>query len=622
VTYCRFMGRFVRLIDFGVGLVVVGWVTVYIDAPWPVAAAVSFIAGLSGVAWRRPEVSVGLAAAATLLALRWGGVSGSGEWNVALFFVSAASLGAYARLPFAALGIVAMALVVAWGERFDWGNLLFGAFMMGSAAGLARATASATRRARASRAQVERLAAATPEGVARRAVLEERQRLATDVQRVVHRSVTAMREHAGAAAGLTGEAAVDTLRSVQQEGQQAISELRRLLGLLRDDPGPPPEQPKQHVLPKRWRPWWTDVLATGALVALAVTELSLYGQPLPGRWAAVAPWSVVLTGLGAASFSLRRKAPGAGAAALGCVLVVAELFGVPVSQGFWWGFAIVGLTWSSISRLSLPHASGVLMLQIGISVYLMAADPDNLFVSTLLIVAVAVTAFVTTSRRVTVASADSASASLAAEHSEASERAVRAERLAVARELHDVVSHAVVVMVLQAGAAEALLPTDPEAASRAWDLIDRTSRATLDELDRLLAAVAPDASDVGGPDLLALIQRMRAGGLDIDFHADGAATAAPSPVAYRIVQETLTNALRYAPGAQVRVRMTEQDHEITVEVTDDGPGPRSGTRRGYGLIGMTERVEHITGSVETGPGPDGTGFRVAARLPKRTRERS
>jgi signal transduction histidine kinase len=178
------------------------------------------------------------------------------------------------------------------------------------------------------------------------------------------------------------------------------------------------------------------------------------------------------------------------------------------------------------------------------------------------------------------------------------------------------VSHAVVLMVVQAGAAEALLDSRPFEARTALHLVRNTADTTLAELDRLRAVVRDESTD--RPDtrsLRALVERMRAGGLDVDYDHQDALDDAPIPTVYRIVQETLTNALRHAPAAHVLVRVASHADWTTVEVVDDGPGGGSHAHQGYGLIGMTERVRHAGGTISAGPGTDGTGFRVCANLP-------
>jgi signal transduction histidine kinase len=226
--------------------------------------------------------------------------------------------------------------------------------------------------------------------------------------------------------------------------------------------------------------------------------------------------------------------------------------------------------------------------------------------------------------------AERAEASLGA----AAARAAVAERVRIARELHDVVSHHVSLMAVQAEAVGALLPARPADAATSADLIGSTARATMTELRRLLGVLrfadhedpervlltpVPSLSRLGE-----LADAVRAAGLDVTHEVRGP-VAALSPsidlTAYRIVQEALTNALRHAPGATATVRVTYEPSSLAVEVTNAAaadappvPARRGPAGAGYGLAGIAERVASCGGSLALGPTDDG-GFTVAARLP-------
>ena len=201
--------------------------------------------------------------------------------------------------------------------------------------------------------------------------------------------------------------------------------------------------------------------------------------------------------------------------------------------------------------------------------------------------------------------------------------AVALERSRIARELHDVVAHSMSVMVVQAGAAKAVLRRDPDETERALSAIEESGRAGLAEMRRLLSAegdVAPALAPQPGLDRLdELLARMRATGLAVELVVEGDVRPLPAGVdlsAYRIVQEALTNALKHGgDGVHARVLLRYGDDAIDVEVTDDGRGPSSGTDgSGRGLIGMRERVAFLGGEFRTGARPAG-GFLVHARLP-------
>jgi signal transduction histidine kinase len=183
----------------------------------------------------------------------------------------------------------------------------------------------------------------------------------------------------------------------------------------------------------------------------------------------------------------------------------------------------------------------------------------------------------------------------------------------MARELHDIVSHAVSVIAVQAGAAELSWPIDPPTARRAMDVVGTVAEQTVAELDRLLPGRTSVSHDVA--DLRALVDRMRAAGLDVTLDLPDKTSSPVPETVYRVVQEALTNALRHAPGSRVRVRIDRTADLITIRVADDGPGSAADSRRGYGLIGLAERLRQAGGTLATCSTPGVPGFEVTAMLP-------
>jgi signal transduction histidine kinase len=194
------------------------------------------------------------------------------------------------------------------------------------------------------------------------------------------------------------------------------------------------------------------------------------------------------------------------------------------------------------------------------------------------------------------------------------------ERSKVARDLHDVISHSVGVMVVQAAGAKVALATDPVAARRALEEVESTGRRTLEELRRLLGVLRADVPErMPQPNLAglgALVDQVRNAGLPVELELEGERRALPPGLelaAFRIVQEALTNVIKHAPGRRTRVRVALGAKELVLEIENDGRV--NGTiGLGYGLTGMRERAEMYGGSLEAGVVPDG-GFRVLARLP-------
>ncbi|MEU2497063.1 sensor histidine kinase [Streptomyces pseudogriseolus] len=202
-----------------------------------------------------------------------------------------------------------------------------------------------------------------------------------------------------------------------------------------------------------------------------------------------------------------------------------------------------------------------------------------------------------------------------------------AERARIARELHDVVTHHVTAMVVQAEAAR-YLAAAPERLDEALTAVTDTGRRAVADLRHLLDLLNPDHGEGSRTPpagrLLTLVEQTRRAGQPVEFTEKGtpaAATGSADLVAYRVVQEALTNALKYAHGQATSVLVRHSGRDITVEVGTDGPGTRavaSPGGGGRGLAGLRERVDVLGGEFEAGPRPGG-GFAVRARIPTGSR---
>jgi signal transduction histidine kinase len=197
--------------------------------------------------------------------------------------------------------------------------------------------------------------------------------------------------------------------------------------------------------------------------------------------------------------------------------------------------------------------------------------------------------------------------------------AVDRERVRLARDMHDIVTHSVGLMTVQAEAGAAVVRRDTARAKEALEVIADTGRDTIAQLRRLLVTLRSGAdSSVHQPGLDSLpelLARTERAGLrtTLKEHDEPRPVRPEVGVAvYRVVQEALSNALRHASATTVRVSLRWADSTLTVEVLDDGRGPAGGT--GFGLIGMSERAEACGGTLRTGPGPDG-GFAVTLTMP-------
>ncbi|MFE6866413.1 sensor histidine kinase [Kitasatospora sp. NPDC057692] len=210
----------------------------------------------------------------------------------------------------------------------------------------------------------------------------------------------------------------------------------------------------------------------------------------------------------------------------------------------------------------------------------------------------------------------------------AAAEAVTAERLRIAREMHDTVAHSIGIVALQAGAARRVIDTRPDRAREALGEIETAGRETLAGLRRMLGALrrADDSAEPAGAalrppglaDLDGLTAATTAAGVRVDVRWHGERRPLPPEIdlaAFRIVQESVANVVRHAAAPSCRVTV---DHrrpaELAIEVTDRGRGRGTAPGVGYGLAGLRERVALLHGEFDAAPRPGG-GFRVAARLP-------
>jgi signal transduction histidine kinase len=214
-------------------------------------------------------------------------------------------------------------------------------------------------------------------------------------------------------------------------------------------------------------------------------------------------------------------------------------------------------------------------------------------------------------------------------------QAVQAERIRIARELHDAVAHTVSVMTLQAGGVRRQLDTEPHRARERMVLLDveKLGREAVTELHRMLGVLRSPEDDAAGTvhadglapqprltDIHQLAARVRAAGVPVEVRVEGATRSLPAGLelaAYRVVQEALTNVLKHGGGATARVILAYTETEIRLHIQDDGPtrgDPADPGRVGHGIAGMRERVGLYGGRLEAGPVPD-SGFVVRATLP-------
>ena len=231
------------------------------------------------------------------------------------------------------------------------------------------------------------------------------------------------------------------------------------------------------------------------------------------------------------------------------------------------------------------------------------------------------------SRRAYTAQLEIKNAQLEQARLELADRAVAAERLRIARELHDVVAHSMSVVALHAGTGRMVADDDPAAARQALATIETGARAAMLEVRRLTgvlrdSAAAPPGVEAPAPglrDLDMLVAEVARSDLPVKLVIEGERPEVPPGVdlsAYRIVQEALTNVIRHAPGAAAVVTVRYSADAVTVEVDNEGASAPAPTLPpgGHGLVGMRERVALYDGQLDAGYRPGG-GFRVSATIP-------
>lgn len=360
-----------------------------------------------------------------------------------------------------------------------------------------------------------------------------------------------------------------------------------------------------------------DAGAALAFTALLLTFALSSRHPAPDvpRWAV---W-LVEAGVGVPVAARRRWPVAAFLAALAASLVAA-LLGLP--YGYFAsaaaGLYLVALTGRGPARLS---ASGAALLA-GAAVLAAGVAGSRSGAVTAVVIGVAAT----TGAWAVGQAVRERRAHLRTETERRAERAASAERLRIARELHDVVAHSMSLIAVKAGVANHVARSRPEETADALRVIEDTSKQALTEMRRLLGVLRTDDTErdelapaPGLDDLPELVRRAASAGVRValDLRADPDVPAGVSLSAYRIVQEALTNVIRHAASARCEVTVTARDGAVRIEVVDDGPSrpiPPARHQRGHGLAGMRERALVCGGEFTAGP-RGGSGFQVKACLP-------
>ncbi len=372
------------------------------------------------------------------------------------------------------------------------------------------------------------------------------------------------------------------------------------------------------------RPPRADVLAAGGLLVWALLEalLSKGPGPLVGRIA----FAIVVT----VPLVFRRQAPGLVVVAISVSTVAWALHANTHETGTT-GFPSIVLASFSVAcyaRRSLVAIAGGLALFVTMLVVLDSGyyAESQVSVNTIAVISLFVGGAWAAGWLVRKRAAQAQMAF--AESGELARAAVGEERTRIARELHDVVAHSVSIVAVQAGAAEELIERDPERAREHIASVRRTAREAMTEMRRVLEVLRTDepryAPQPGLSRLPDLLEEARGAGLPVELIEDGDRRQLPPGldlVAFRVVQESLTNVRKHAAGSRTRVGVHYRADAIELEVTNapstttgsNGSGPSSGGG-GHGLIGMRERVHLFDGAFRAGVSDDG-GFSVHAVLP-------
>lgn len=374
------------------------------------------------------------------------------------------------------------------------------------------------------------------------------------------------------------------------------------------------------------RGWWFDIVIV-VLAGAAVLEVAIgrddRDAPETTLWFCIPAAAVVVLGLLA-----RRRFPfGAPAAFWLLAAAISFVDGrlIPYPAGLY----LAGV----LAAFMLGNLRDPVLARVGLAIVLgsMATiilnkpghSPGQLVFIPLLFGIAWLAGFALNARAEQADAAEARAAQAERERETAARIAVAEERARIARELHDIVAHAVSVMVLQVGAVRHKLPEELADESDALRGVEQAGRTALAEMRRLLAAMRDDGDDLelvpqpGLDSVGTLVADVERAGLPVTLHVEGEETPLPRAIdlsAYRIVQEALTNTLKHAHARRADVTLRYAPDELRIEVRDDGTGGGSTNGTGYGLVGVRERVKIYGGTMTAGAVPGG-GFVLDATLP-------
>ncbi len=419
---------------------------------------------------------------------------------------------------------------------------------------------------------------------------------------------------------------------------------RRVVAAAPSPTTAPPRRPARARPHRRWSPAWLreHPFAADSLLAVAMAAIAVPGlwvdplptvdtnrpdavavvvvlfQTLPLAWRRRRPCGVLAVTLLATSAHLVLDYPGT-AGTLGCLI------------------ALYSVAAHTERPVALRAGAASVAVMLGVLLAGMLIDQPEVTVDTVIgNLAVFIGAWVLgdslRTRRAYVAEVEERARRLEADREAAARQAVTEERARIARELHDIVSHSVSVVVVQAAGARRALASHPDRAAGALEAIEATGRQALDEMRRLLGVLRDPSPDgraeaatrepqPGLDRLGALLAECRTAGQHVALVQLGEPRPLPAGIdlsAYRVVQESLTNVRKHAGPAEAEVVLAYQPDSLVVTIRDDGRGAAAltpvGDGQGQGLVGMGERLALFGGELRAGPRVGG-GYEVRARFP-------
>jgi signal transduction histidine kinase len=379
----------------------------------------------------------------------------------------------------------------------------------------------------------------------------------------------------------------------------------------------------RHVAREYWFELLIALLAVAAMVQLIVDRDSP-GAPTTSLWFSIPAMAVLVLPLLA-----RRRFPFAAPASywlLAAAITLIDGTLIPFVDslsvvGLAAAFLLGNLRDSKQAWLGLAIVTGTMLIVVH---YIPGQQSASLYIFiTLRYVAAWIAGYALRERSEQVEAAEVRAARAEREREAAARVAVAEERSRIARELHDIVAHAVSVMVLQVGAVRHKLPDAMAEDRDALRGVERAGRTALAEMRRLLAAMRPDGDEAelvpqpGLDGLNSLLAEVGRAGLPVELHLEGEPYPLPRGIdlsAYRIVQEGLTNVLKHAAASDADVIVRYRPDEVEIEVRDNGEGTSPSDGLGHGLVGIRERVKIFGGEMSARAEPEG-GFVLSTRLP-------